>query len=131
MSGGPGTTARPTWRHVSTELHSRKLKREAETLTAMVGLYCHGNHGSDREQLCTECQDLLDYALFRLGKCPYGALKPTCAKCPIHCYEPDRRARIRTVMRYAGPRMLLHRPWQAILHLLDGLRSAPEKGTKG
>ena len=32
------------------------------------------------------------------------------------------RARIREVMRYAGPRMLLSHPLMALRHLLDGLR---------
>ncbi|MCD6286854.1 MAG: nitrous oxide-stimulated promoter family protein [Anaerolineae bacterium] len=106
-----------------------RLKREAKTLTAMVGLYCHGHHlarghhdAGPRGQLCADCQDLLDYTLFRLSKCPFQAGKPTCAHCPIHCYTPARRQQIRIVMRYAGPRMLLHHPVLAILHLLDGVR---------
>ena len=99
-----------------------RLRREAKTLTAMVGLYCHGHHSSPRGQLCTDCQALLDYALLRLSKCPFQASKPTCAHCPVHCYQPARREQIRTVMRYAGPRMLLHHPVMAILHLLDGVR---------
>jgi predicted amidophosphoribosyltransferase len=99
-----------------------RLKREVRTLAAMVGLYCHGHHSGPRGQLCTDCQDLLDYALFRLSKCPFQAAKPTCAHCPVHCYKPARRKQIRIVMRYAGPRMLLHHPVAAVLHLLDGLR---------
>ena len=106
-----------------------RLRREAKTLTAMVGLYCHGrhlahgrHHGKPRGQLCTDCQDLLDYALFRLSKCPFQTGKPTCAHCPVHCYKPARREQIRNVMRYAGPRMLLHHPVMALLHLLDGVR---------
>jgi hypothetical protein len=31
------------------------------------------------------------------------------------------RERVREVMRYAGPRMLLHHPWLAICHLVDGI----------
>jgi len=29
---------------------------------------------------------------------------------------------VREVMRYAGPRMLLRHPWQALRHILDKLR---------
>jgi hypothetical protein len=32
------------------------------------------------------------------------------------------RERIREVMRYSGPRMLLSHPLMAIRHLIDGLR---------
>ena len=71
-------------------------------------------------------QELLDYARLRLGKCPYQEGKPTCANCPIHCYRPEMREKIRATMRYAGPRMLLRHPILAILHLLDGRKEAPD-----
>ena len=61
----------------------------------------------------------------RLEKCPYGETKPTCANCPIHCYQPHRREQIKKVMAYAGPRMLLTHPILAIRHMLDGRREAP------
>jgi hypothetical protein len=77
--------------------------------------------------LCPNCRALLDYAYERLKKCPFQGDKPTCAKCPIHCYRLAEREQIRAVMRYAGPRMLLHRPWLAIHHLLDGLRRTPNR----
>lgn len=32
------------------------------------------------------------------------------------------REQIKAVMRYAGPRMLLHHPILALFHMLDGLR---------
>lgn len=105
-----------------TDWPHRRLAREARTLTVMVRLYCHGHHDTANRELCADCRELLDYALVRLSRCPYQAQKPTCAKCPIHCYRPEPRERIRAVMRYAGPRMLLHRPGLAILHLADGLR---------
>lgn len=66
----------------------------------------------------------------RLDRCPFGEEKPTCAACPIHCYKADRRQRIRKVMRYAGPRMLWHHPWSALLHLWDARRAAAQPGRK-
>ena len=101
------------------------MKREARTLTAMVRVYCHGHHGTQKDRLCPGCTGLLDYALQRLERCPHQAAKPTCARCPIHCYRPAEREQIRAVMRYAGPRMLLRYPILAILHLLDGLKKSP------
>ena len=73
--------------------------------------------------LCPECQELLKYAFERLDKCPFQERKTTCAKCPVHCYRPELRERIRVVMRYAGPRMLFRYPILAIHHLLDGMKS--------
>jgi hypothetical protein len=70
-----------------------------------------------------ECEELLDYALHRLEACPFRAHKSVCAACPIHCYRPAMREKIRAVMRYAGPRMLFRHPLLAMGHLIDRLRS--------
>ena len=73
--------------------------------------------------LCPQCQALLDYAHKRLEHCKFGEDKPSCTRCPVHCYKPAMREQIRQVMRYSGPRMLLHDPIMAIRHLWDFLRS--------
>ena len=101
-------------------MHPR-LIREQKTVDLMIKLYCHEKHG-DASTLCDECQGLMEYAHLRLEKCPYQEKKTTCANCPTHCYQKTMRDQVRTVMRYAGPRMLRHHPWLAILHLLDGFR---------
>jgi hypothetical protein len=103
---------------------SSRLKRERKTIEAMIGLACKGRHRTS-EGLCPECSALLQYAQSRLEKCPFAERKPTCAKCPIHCYRPDRRNQIREVMRYAGPRMLSRHPVLALFHWLDGRREPP------
>jgi len=95
--------------------------REKRTVAAMISMYCRGRHGS-RKELCPTCADLLAYARRRVDGCPFGEEKPTCANCPIHCYRADMRQRIREVMRYSGPRMLLRHPVLAFLHLIDGRR---------
>ncbi len=100
-----------------------RLRRERATLAAMVRLDCRKHHGC-RGTLCEECRSLLDYAMKRLDLCPFGADKPTCARCPVHCYKPDMRERVREVMRSAGPRMTFRHPILAALHLADGRRTA-------
>ena len=67
--------------------------------------------------LCPDCREVLDYARQRLDKCPFGEGKTTCANCRIHCYKPAMREQVKAVMRYAGPRMLIHDPIGAIAHL--------------
>ena len=89
----------------------------------MVEMYCRHHHGSP--DLCAECSDLAAYADRRLENCPYGAEKPSCARCPIHCYRPQPREGMRRVMRFAGPRMLWKHPYLAIRHLIDDRREAP------
>jgi hypothetical protein len=102
-----------------------RLRREFITMAHMVGIWCRDHHGGDirHHGLCTECSDFLEYAHRRLEKCPYGENKPTCAKCPIHCYKRARRELARDIMRYAGPRMTLRHPWLALMHLVDKLRN--------
>lgn len=99
-----------------------RLGRERHTMAKMVEIYCNSRHQHPDLALCADCQEFLDYADVRLEKCPYGADKPTCANCPIHCYKPERREQARTIMRYSGPRMLLRHPWLTIVHQLDGFR---------
>ncbi len=100
-----------------------RIHREAQTLKAMLQIYCRKQH---RETgLCASCQELEDYALSRLEKCPYQEGKTTCANCPVHCYQPQMRERIRKVMRVAGPWMLLYHPILTIKHFWDGRRTEP------
>ena len=99
-----------------------RLKREHHTLVCMTAIYCEDHHGQQRGELCESCAALMGYAGRRLAKCPYGQDKPTCAKCPIHCYKQQQRERVRQVMRYAGPRMPRRHPWMALVHIFDKLR---------
>ena len=104
-----------------------RLRREAATITAMLELYCSDQHSAARTgaELCEDCAGLLRYAHERLHRCPFGEGKTTCVKCPIHCYKPDMRERVRQVMRFAGPRMLYHHPVLAVRHLWDDRRDTP------
>ena len=95
-------------------------------MEAMMKLYCHDKHGVTTA-LCSECQGLLNYANARLDRCRFGEEKPTCAQCPVHCYQRDRREHIKIMMRYAGPRMLWQHPIMSLRHWLDAFRKAPER----
>ena len=101
-----------------------RIRREKKTIEAMVHIYCKGKHGTHGE-LCIECTEFLEYAKMRLDKCPFQEKKSTCGKCLVHCYKPEMREKVKVVMRYAGPRMLLHHPWLALHHVWDG-RKKPE-----
>jgi hypothetical protein len=104
----------------------KRTERERRTIEAMIGLFCRDQH-APQSGLCSECAALAAYARQRLEKCPFRNDKPTCFKCPVHCYTPACREQIRVVMRYAGPRMLFRRPLLAIRHMLAERRAAPER----
>lgn len=114
------------------DLTSGRLRREIRTIEAMLVLYCQAHHRGDPKDrathLCAACGELGRYAHARLSHCPFGADKPTCANCKVHCYKPEPREQIKAVMRFAGPRLLLRHPVLTLLHLwVDERRPAPER----
>ena len=69
-----------------------------------------------------EKDDLLAYIEKRLNLCPHGDNKPSCSSCKIHCYDEIHRARIKKVMRYMGPRMIIYAPFQSLKHFLEKVK---------
>lgn len=97
------------------------MDRETETIQLMIELYCKNHHS--RAAICEDCKKLADYAAQRIEKCPFGVDKPACSDCTVHCFKPDMRAKIREVMRYAGPRMTWRHPLLALKHLQRKLKN--------
>ncbi len=61
---------------------------ENKLIPVMIRMYCRSNHKAERKAdgvrgkaLCTKCQDLAEYAAFRLGKCPFKKNKGFCSYC--------------------------------------------------
>ncbi len=101
------------------------IAREKRTVSAMVRMYCRDIHG--RRDLCEDCSSLLSYSERKLDACPFKDTKPTCARCTVHCYEASMRAKMRSVMRYSGPRMFIRHPVLAIAHVSDRRTRSPRK----
>ena len=97
-----------------------RINRETKTISTMVSLYCKNHHDESGGGVCDECKHIQEYAIKRLQKCPFIANKPTCAKCLVHCYNKDMKNKVKLIMRYSGPRLLLSHPILAIRHLFDG-----------
>ncbi|HHO75863.1 MAG TPA: nitrous oxide-stimulated promoter family protein [Deltaproteobacteria bacterium] len=95
------------------------MNTQHRTVDAMIRIYCRGKH-EQASGLCPACTELLAYALERLERCPFRKNKPRCSRCPVHCYKPVMRSRIKDVMRYAGPRMLYRHPFLAVAHYFSG-----------
>lgn len=98
----------------------KRIDEEKAVVEQMIRLYCRKHEGN--RVLCAGCEELLGYALARLSHCRFGNDKPTCKQCPIHCYRPEMKERIRAVMRWSGPRMILYHPVAALKHLWRELR---------
>lgn len=102
-----------------------KRRKEQYVVEEMIRLYCRKNHkGYDRKagRMCPACQELTAYARLRSEKCPFMENKTFCSNCRVHCYKPEMREKIRQVMRFSGPRMILYHPVLAIWHVACSIR---------
>ena len=95
-----------------------KREREKKIVSQMIALYCKKKHGGKKE-LCTECEELMQYAKLRSDKCPFMETKTFCSNCKVHCYKPEMREKIREVMRFSGPRMIFTHPITAVRHVIE------------
>ena len=96
---------------------TKKREQEKEVVSLMIKIYCSKKHHT-KGYLCDECRQLDEYARERSDKCPFMETKTFCSNCKVHCYKPEMREKIRQVMRFSGPRMLLHDPVNAIRHVI-------------
>ena len=95
---------------------NKKREKEKQMVSYMIALYCKKNHHT--KELCSECEELVNYAKARSQRCPFMAEKTFCAHCKVHCYRPEMREKIRKVMRFSGPRMIIYAPKTALWHML-------------
>ena len=102
----------------------KKRAMEASVMSEMIAIYCRGQGHTNRSPaadaapaLCPDCRRLLDYARDRIIRCPRMDVKSFCSACPVHCYSRDMREQVRAVMRWSGPRMLLHHPLMTLHHI--------------
>jgi hypothetical protein len=101
-----------------------RIRQEMKTIKAMILLYCKKKHQS--ASLCNDCKALYYYAQQRLRRCPFQEKKPNCGQCVIHCYNKGMREKVVEVMRFAGPRMIVHYPLMALRHIKDQIKYKPK-----
>lgn len=94
-----------------------RIDKEKEIITLMIKLYCKKKHGGSNRELCNECRELEEYAHKRLTYCKFGNEKSSCKKCPIHCYKKDMKEKVKEVMKFSGPRILIYNPKEYIRHI--------------
>ena len=97
---------------------SNRIEREKRTVGIMVKMYCDNNHNKNGA-ICSECNELTEFANERINRCVFQEDKPVCSECQVHCYRQDMREKIKTVMRFAGPQMIFRHPILGIRHLID------------
>jgi Nitrous oxide-stimulated promoter len=97
---------------------TRQERKDLRVLGLFTAVYCRRHHAGEKSGLsargldasvlglgqyryCEECREFLAYALQRRLRCPLEP-KPTCKECPVHCYRPGHRERVRQIMRFSG-----------------------------
>ena len=96
---------------------AKRIERDLGIITRFIEVFCREKHTAERacsqhgvektlgnpskHALCADCRDLLAYATDRLNRCPMDP-KPKCKDCPVHCYKPEYRGRMREVMKFSG-----------------------------
>lgn len=98
----------------------KKRDREKKVITEMVKLYCRKNHKNG--ELCDECNEVLNYSLKRIDNCKFMETKTFCSNCKSPCYSLKMKEKIKQIMKFSGPRMLLYHPILVIYHIISGLK---------
>ncbi len=96
-----------------------KINFEKKTVAAMIDIYY--KQFKDEEHLA-EREDVLSYAMTRLNYCRFSEDKPTCKVCPVHCYKKSYQEKMKLIMRYSGPRMMIYHPIMSVEHFIKEWR---------
>lgn len=102
-----------------------KREREKQVVSQMIWLYCKKHH--HQGGMCAECREILEYAEKRSDHCPFMKQKTFCSNCKVHCYRPDMRHKIRKIMEFSGPRMVIYHPFLAISHMAMTIKERMRK----
>ena len=103
-------------------LTSKELK-DLKVLLQFTAVFCSAKHTvnkvvittdeSEVQRLplhkypvCNECREFLLYAFERRLGCPLEE-KPLCKHCPVHCYKPEYREKVREIMRFSGQHLIM------------------------
>lgn len=113
---------------------TRSERKDLRILAWFTSVYCREHHPGPRAPLvpadaalkrlslhryplCRDCAAFLTYAFDRRLRCPLKE-KPVCKHCPVHCYKPDHRERVREIMRFSGQHLIRRGRLDLIWHYL-------------
>ena len=99
-------------------MDDNRTARDRKVLEAMGRIFCKAHHSGEKDPcaLCSLCHEIVEVTLVRTASCPYGH-EGNCQDCAIHCQRGEAQERIREIMRYAAPRMVLRHPLMTMEYL--------------
>lgn len=98
----------------------KKISKEKKVVKLMIMKYCKGHNHVGTP--CVDCNELIEYVERRIERCPFMETKIYCSNCKRNCYNSNMRERIREVMRYSGPRMILSHPVLTMDYVYQGVK---------
>ena len=107
-----------------TNPRSTQSEKDLRTLRAIGCMYCKAHHASSVKGphgLCEECTATVAFTHERTKNCPYGHAH-NCQDCTTKCNRGQQQQRVKAMMRYAAPRMLLRHPLMTMDYLSKKLR---------
>lgn len=113
---------------------TRRERKDLRILALFTSVYCRAHHAVprsalsatdeelrslpfDRYPVCAECAGFLAYAFERRLRCPLEE-KPSCKHCPVHCYRPGHREKVREIMRFSGRHLICRGRLDLLWHYL-------------
>jgi hypothetical protein len=136
----------------------KKRDNEKIAFLALTHIYCKGNNHLNREEyigsgklplelqekadrfsgnypnwkriaLCPHCYEMVKMAEKHVSGCPHMAYKTFCHSCPKPCYPKAHLEKIRPMMRYSGPRLMLRHPVIAFKYFHGVMKAKYNKPT--
>ena len=113
---------------------TRRERKDLKILALFTSVWCRAHHpppytplvaddeelrtlALDRTPVCAECAAFLAYAFERRLRCPLVE-KPACKHCPVHCYKPGHREKVREIMRFSGRHLICRGRLDLLWHYL-------------
>lgn len=96
-----------------------RVQRDLRTLQAIGSIYCAAHHAGalkDDAGMCEECAAVIKYTHERASACPYNH-EGNCQDCKLKCNRGEQQQRIKAIMKYAAPRMLVKHPIMTMEYL--------------
>ncbi|MGN1361014.1 MAG: nitrous oxide-stimulated promoter family protein [Eggerthellaceae bacterium] len=103
----------------------KRIQRDLRTLQAIGSIYCGAHHAGrpkDSTGMCPECSETILLTHDRAANCPYDH-QGNCQDCTLKCNRGDQQQRIKAIMAYAAPRMLVRHPLMTLEYLAKKLRT--------
>lgn len=100
-----------------------QVDKDRKTLEAIGFIYCDAHHDGPKDDasLCPSCREAVETTLERTQRCPNNH-DGNCQDCDIKCQRGAAQERIKEIMRYSAPRMLLRHPFMTFAYLRKKLR---------